>query len=272
MIQSAKERDAYFTKPNVARECVKTLDSIIGLNHTYLEPSAGEGAFVTPLDGRRVTALDICPQSQLVTLGNFLDTDVTATVVLGNPPFGKRAKLAVEFINKAARFAEYIAFILPVQFRKYFTQKQLDPTLSLIFDQTLPPDSFLLEGKDYKVRCCYQIWTTGQSDVNFRLLKPQPTSHPDFKMWLYNNVPAAVQVFDNEFDFAVPRQGYQDYNLRACVDECVLTKQWMLFKASTPEVLQRLTNLDFVKLSQLNTSTPGYGKADVVAEYTRLYN
>ena len=90
-------------------------------------------------------------------------------------------------------------------------------------------------------------------------------------MWLYNNVPSAVSVFDNTFDFAVPRQGYQDYNLRACIDECVLSKQWMLFKASTPEVLEHLLNLDFEKLSQLNTSTPGYGKADVVAEYNRIY-
>ena len=90
-------------------------------------------------------------------------------------------------------------------------------------------------------------------------------------MWLYNNVPSAVPVFDNDFDFAVPRQGYQDYSLRAHIDECVLHKQWMLFKASSPVVLQRLLELDYGKLSQLNTSTPGYGKADVVAEYIRLY-
>ena len=269
---TAKERDAYFTKHDVASECVTTLDSIIGTDHTYLEPSAGDGAFVIPLAGRKVAAIDIQPQSPLVTQGNFLTSDLQSTVVLGNPPFGRRGKLAVEFINKAAGFADYIAFILPVQFRKYLTQKNLDPNLSLILDQTLPPDSFLLEGKSYKVRCCYQIWTTKPSDVNFRLQAPLPTSHPDFSMWLYNNVPQAVSVFDNDFDFAVPRQGYQDYTLRASLDECVLSKQWMLFKASSPEILQRLLTLDFNKLSELNTSTPGYGKADVVAEYSRLYD
>lgn len=269
---SSKQRDAYFTKPAVADCCIKTLDNIIGINHTYLEPSAGSGAFVVPLAGRKVKAIDICPQSPLVTNGNFLDTDATATVVLGNPPFGKRAKLAVEFINKAAGFADYIAFILPVQFRKHLTQKLLNPSLSLIFDQTLPADSFLLDGKPYSVRCCFQIWTTKPSATNFRTQQSLPTSHPDFDMWLYNNVPAAVKVFDNDFDFAVPRQGYQDYTIRACLDECVLSKQWILFKAKTPEVLQRLLNLDFEALSLLNTSTPGFGKADIVNAYSNIYD
>ncbi len=91
-------------------------------------------------------------------------------------------------------------------------------------------------------------------------------------MWLYNNVPAAVKVFDNDFDFAVPRQGYQDYTIRACLDECVLSKQWILFKAKTPEVLQRLLNLDFEALSLLNTSTPGFGKADIVNAYSNIYD
>ena len=222
-----------------------------------------------PLLSRTVTACDICPEADNILRQDYLSSELTADVVVGNPPFGNRAKLAVDFINKSAEFAKYIAFILPVQFRKYGTQKLLNPSLRLIYDETLPANSFLLDGQDYSVRCCFQVWTTVPHDL--RLTAPLPTSHPDFQMWLYNNVPEAVKVFDNDFDFAVPRQGYQDYSLRASLDECVLYKQWLLFKASTPEVLQRLLDLDYEKLSLLNTSTPGFGKADVVAEYERLY-
>ena len=269
---SSRQRDAYFTKPDTALDCVKTLDYLIGTNYTYLEPSAGSGAFVRPLLSRNVTACDICPEADFIQTQDFLTSELQADVVLGNPPFGTRAKLAIDFINKAATFAKYIAFILPVQFRKYGTQKLLDPSLSLIFDQTLPADSFLLDGKDYSVRCCFQVWAVNNTTApDYRLKISPPTTHPDFQMWLYNNVPQAVSVFDNDFDFAVPRQGYQDYTLRASIDECVLYKQWMLFKASSPVVLERLLNLDFEKLSMLNTSTPGYGKADVVTEYVRLY-
>lgn len=269
---SSRSRDAYFTKPDIAVECITVLDQLIGTDHTYLEPSAGDGAFVRPISDRDVLACDICPQDAGITQQDFLTTDLTADVVIGNPPFGRRSSLAIEFVNKSATFAKYIAFILPVQFRKYFTQKRLDPRLSLMYDGDLPPDSFLFEGKPYSVRCCFQIWTTQPCQNDLRLMAPLPTSHNDFDMWLYNNVPSAIPVFDNDFDFAVPRQGYADYSLRACLDECVLSKQWMLFKAKSPEILERLLNLDFAKLSQLNTSTPGYGKADVVAEYSRLYD
>lgn len=270
-MSSSRSRDAYFTKPDIAVQCIKTLDNLIGTNHTYLEPSAGDGSFVRPLLNRNIAAIDICPQADFIQQGDFLQSDAVATCVIGNPPFGKRSALAIDFINKAATFADYIAFILPVQFRKFLTQRRLDNQLSLIYDELLPEDSFLFEGDDYSVRCCFQVWTTLSVSHDLRLKTSPPTSHPDFQMWLYNNVPSAVSVFDNDFDFAVPRQGYQDYSLRAHIDECVLYKQWMLFKASSPLVLQRLLDLDFALLSQLNTSTPGYGKADVVAEYNRLY-
>lgn len=270
-MSSSRSRDAYFTTPDIAAHCVQTLDNLIGTNHTYLEPSAGDGAFMRPLVNRNLIACDIQPQAENILCQNFLTSDLKATVVIGNPPFGKRSSLAIEFINKSAAFADYIAFILPVQFRKYLTQRKLDSQLFLIHDELLPDFSFTFEGNPYNVRSCFQIWTTLSSKIDLRKLVAPATSHPDFQMWLYNNVPEAIKVFDNDFDFAVPRQGYQDYSLRASLDECVLSKQWMLFKASTPLVLNRLLDLDFHKLSLLNTSTPGFGKADVVTEYSRLY-
>jgi len=37
--------------------------------------------------------------------------------VIGNPPFGYRACLALAFVNHAARFADYIVMILPMGFQ-----------------------------------------------------------------------------------------------------------------------------------------------------------
>lgn len=50
------------------------------------------------------------------------------------------------------------------------------------------------------------------------------------------------------------------------------SKQWMFFKTDSPMARERLLKLDFDKLSELNTSVKGFGKADVVAEYERLYS
>ncbi len=81
-----------------------------------------------------------------------------------------------------------------------------------------------------------------------------------------------MKVFDNDFDFAVPRQGYYDYNRKETdKNKCEKNIQWILFKANNNEILQRLKNIDFVKLSKKNTSVFGFGKADVVEEYILLY-
>ncbi|MCE8163746.1 MAG: hypothetical protein I3273_05795 [Candidatus Moeniiplasma glomeromycotorum] len=40
-------------------------------------------------------------------------------VVLGNPPFGKKGKLALNFVNKAAKYIDTIGFILPLTFRRW---------------------------------------------------------------------------------------------------------------------------------------------------------
>ena len=92
-------------------------------------------------------------------------------------------------------------------------------------------------------------------------------------MWQYNNTEQARKVFDNPFDFAVPRQGYENYTRRETRrQDCELKKQWILFKSDKGTTVQkRLWNMDFETLSHNNTITPGFGKADVVSAYGRLY-
>ena len=81
----------------------------------------------------------------------------------------------------------------------------------------------------------------------------------------------AEKFFDVDWDFAVPRQGYQDYTFKAFhKDECDRKKQWIFFKAHSEDALERLLALDFQKLSLLNTGIPGFGKADVVEAYLRF--
>lgn len=176
---------------------------------------------------------------------------------------------AIQFLNHSATFADTLAFILPVSFRKWSVQSRVNTSLSLLSNTLLPNYSFILDGLPYDVRCCFQIWSrTG--DNNMRLTASPAISHPDFTMWQYNNTTSALNVFNNAFDFAVPRQGYVDYTRRETSQgKREHSTQWMLFKANSSEALERLLNLDFQELAMKNTSTPGFGKADVVAAYRR---
>ena len=44
-----------------------------------------------------------------------------------------------------------------------------------------------------------------------------------------------------------------------------------MFKAKNRKILKRLWNLDFENLSRKNTTIYGFGKADVIIKYNKLY-
>ena len=280
--------DQIYTKPAVAERCVRFLSEILGGLRDlrpdrvfYVEPSAGEGCFLDLLPAGRRIGIDIEPRRAGIVRDDFLTwsfetvvEDPQQTVVVGNPPFGHRSNLAIRFFNRAAMMANTIAFVVPVQFRKYSVHKNLRAGFRWIAAMELPGPAFYTPAEpDYRLNAEFQVWTRESSHdfEDMRLLSPPASRHADFEMWQYNNTPGALKVFDHDFDFAVPRQGYQDYSRReTSADHCERTKQWILFKARTPAVLDRLMSMDFAALSQNNTITPGFGKADVVQEYLRI--
>lgn len=288
-MNKAKEFDQFFTSDNVAQDCLKYLADIapqLGYNifkdvH-FLEPSAGGGAFLRALElqGLDKTGWDIDPQCEDVIANDFLSSDnpplpEREIIVIGNPPFGKRSKLAINFINRALEFSDTVAFILPIQFNKYSAQSKINSKAKLVLNYILPSNSFIYRGEEYSVRCCFQVWTTRSGMMDLRIKEAPITKHPDFEMWQYNNTKQAEKYFNKnkyQWDFAVPRQGYKDYTIREENPNLMNRRtQWIFFKANSPIVLERLRLLDYEKLSHKNTSTPGFGKADVIEEYEKLY-
>ncbi len=278
---AAISMDKFYTNPEIALACYQIFVEYICKycpTFSIVEPSAGDGAFIY----EHVVGYDLHPEREDILQNDFLDAETTNRIfenllftpnVIGNPPFGKRGSLAIRFLNIALTKAKFVGFILPVQFRKYSCQNKILKGAKLVMDIKLPEDSFLLMGQPYEVRCCFQIWTLEDVlDVDLRIVNRPATSHPDFEMFQFNRTLEAEKFFDYEWDFAVVRQGYHDYsNLRFHKDECNRKQQWIFFKAKNAIILNRLKEIDFNKLSQKNTSTPGFGKADVVEEYMMMY-
>ena len=276
----------FYTKSEVSEACWAHFTNMLStLNRNpsdlfFLEPAAGTGAFYELLPAQKRLGIDLVPKCDDLKLQDFFKlTDLPSapqdTVVIGNPPFGKRGKLAIAFFNHAAHLADIIAFILPVNFRKFTTHKQLDPSMRFISKLPLPRDAFHLgTGKSYAVNTEFQIWTrlpTTRNDM--RQYKPLPIQHKDFQIWQYNNTPDALKVFQNPFDFAVPCQGWQDYSRRETDEkQCEKRKQWILLKAKNPTVLARLMEIDYEYLAQeCATAVPGFRKGDLVKAYTEHY-
>ena len=151
----------------------------------FLEPSAGDGSFYDVLpEGRRI-GFDIQPKTAGVQKKNFLQYKHAKggpkVIVIGNPPFGKNSSMAVKFFNHAASFPDvtYIAFIIPKTFRKTSIKNRLSMDFHLCADLDLPDDSFIKDGKPYKVPSCFQVW----------------------KRMLVKRTPVQINVNNDWFDF-----------------------------------------------------------------------
>ena len=175
--------DRFFTRPAVARECYGALLEVMGADHAdraryrFIEPAAGDGVFYDLLPEDRRTGIEIVPGRPEFETGDFLSwtprPNGRRIAVVGNPPFGYRAWLALAFVNHAATFADYIGFILPMAFQSdgKGSPKHRVAGAELVDMRRLPPDAFVTAtGQPAGVNALWQVWRRG---VNNR--RPAPT-------------------------------------------------------------------------------------------------
>ncbi len=175
--------DRFFTRPAVARDCHAALLEIMRDDHAdtavykYVEPAAGDGVFYDLLpDGRRV-GIEIVPGRPEFETADFLSwvprLNGHRYAVVGNPPFGYRAWLALAFVNHAATFADYIGLILPMAFQSdgKGSPKHRVKGAELVDMRPLPRNAFVTAtGQPAGINALWQVWRRG---VNNR--KPVPT-------------------------------------------------------------------------------------------------
>jgi hypothetical protein len=279
--------DKFYTQREVVRDCFEFLKDNIEINENeiFLEPSAGAGVFLEFLP--HYVALDIAPEGEFIEKQDFLkyESNRTDFITIGNPPFGKRSSLAIDFFNRAATMSNIIAFILPVSFMKWNVQKNLSNNFSLLNLMYLAPESFTDNGKPYSVRTVFQIWVKKGSKydkgIDLRLKKQPPISHPDFKIWQYNATPEAIKYVEEDWEIATYRQGHYDFNKLFTREDYetikeqmtgARKKQFFFIKPLTEEARQIILNMDFNALAERNTATPGFGKGDFVSYYVELKN
>lgn len=165
--------DRFYTDVGEARRLfgllLEALDGALD-NAMFVEPSAGDGAFVSAMEAAgipssRILALDINPASETqceseIRQHDFLADDFQEMlsslrgdgalaagtdfpiVFVGNPPFGEQCKTAIEFANRALGLGRHCAFILPPSFHKESIQRKLNGRVTHVFP---------IENIDYRV-------------------------------------------------------------------------------------------------------------------------
>jgi predicted RNA methylase len=162
-------KEQFYTPPALAKtlldEVVKHVEDL--KSRTMLEPAGGTGAFIKAakkLGIQEIISFDIEPKHKEVSLGNFLEAEITAkhAVTISNPPFGRNNSLSIPFFNKAADHSDYICFIVPRSWRKWSVINRLDQRFHLIADVDLQID--YVDDKDDQISSknrlatCFQIW------------------------------------------------------------------------------------------------------------------
>jgi len=156
--------DKFYTKDNIALYFFNKWKEIIDPQEDCLviEPSAGGGSFFKHIFKEyQVVGYDIEPLFNGIIKADFLNVDlpdVDDLHFIGNPPFGRQSSLAKKFIKKCAKYGDSITFILPKSFKKDSFQKTFPLEFHLIYEEDVPENSFVIEGKDYNVECVFQIW------------------------------------------------------------------------------------------------------------------
>lgn len=163
--------DQFFTRPEIAKECwISFVNYIQKTGHNFedykfIEPSAGLGAFFNLMPPNKKIGIDIDSFSDDYLRTDFLswspEKDGAKYACVGNPPFGYRAWLALSFVNHAAKFSDFVAFILPMAFQSRGKSNVQDRVkgMQLMHSEILPPNSFIdRDGKSLKVNALWQIW------------------------------------------------------------------------------------------------------------------
>ena len=160
--------DEYYTKPSAAKKCFEKAIEIISKydnvdDFIWVEPSAGSCNFYNLLPTDRRIGVDINPINDEIINCDYLTYKLPKkkTIVIGNPPFGHRGVLALEFINHS-NTADYVCFILPMFFmsKGKGSARYRVKGLNLLYEEVLDDDTFFLKnGQDAVVKCCFQIWS-----------------------------------------------------------------------------------------------------------------
>jgi len=146
--------DKYYTSDETAQHCIDAARKVLkGERITeVIEPSAGNGVFSKKI--KNCLAYDLEPEDVSVTKQDFFELDIEykqGRLFIGNPPFGARNTLAVQFFKKCIILGDYVAFILPIS--QYNNVQQMYE-FDLIYSEDLGEKQFT----DRNIHCCFNIY------------------------------------------------------------------------------------------------------------------
>jgi len=152
--------DKYYTNKELAKHCIDIAFEKLNDITEVIEPSAGNGSFSLQIPN--CIAYDLEPEHESIIKQDFLKLELPykkGRLFIGNPPFGVKNTLSVQFYKKAVKLGDYIAFILPIS--QLNNNRQMFD-FDLIHSEDLGQEIFT----NKKLHCCFNIYTRPENGIN----------------------------------------------------------------------------------------------------------
>jgi len=178
------------------------------------------------------------------------------TLIIGNPPYGTAAHIAVKFLNKAGELTDDIRYVLPLSFKKVSISNRIRLDLINIEERVLPSDTF-----PRGISTVLQHWIKTDK---IREKTKTFTTHPDFEFVKYKDKDRTSVFIGSEGYTAgrVKLDGWQHY-----------TKQSHHFIVCSPEVVSNFQSIEskLVEVSRIRNGIPGVCKDDIIRTYIKHF-
>jgi hypothetical protein len=267
--------DKFYTIPSISEKCLASIGSRYKWNEwgLVIEPSAGNGSFLTRIPTDKKLGIDISPEHKDIIKQDFLTytppNDIDKILVVGNPPFGRVSSLAIKFFNHAAIWGDVIAFIIPRTFRRTSVHNKLNTNFHLVFDEEIPtvPCSFT---PPMMVKCCFQIWEKKEIKRSIiKLLK----IHDDWDFLGFGPKDTKGQPTPpTGADFAIRAYGGKCGEIVTIGLENLRPKSWHWIKSKIDKkiLINRFNSLDYT-ISLDTARQNSIGRGDIVRLYSEMY-
>ena len=269
MSKENKYIDKYYTPLDKALKYIDIVDEMYDLNsYDYiLEPSAGSGSFSLNLP-KKTIAIDLIPEHSSIKKCDFFDFQFPKGkgIVIGNPPYGRRADLAKKFFNRCGRYVDVIAFVLPKSMSRLSMHSNIDTRFHLKYEENIDYFEYP-DGKKYFRRSVFQIWE--KDDFNLREKYRPEKSHEDFNIHHFNTW-TDEDKREEILNKCSVGLGCASLKIGPARHKWfVKGSNWFIepLKDHVEEIF--LEHMSFKHLANLSSCSPSIAKPDIIEEYKK---
>ena len=177
-------------------------------------------------------------------------------VIIGNPPYGVAANMAVKFLNKSTELSDDVRMVLPASFQRDSVLNRINSDFVLAYDIKLPNDTFPRD-----ITTVRQRWVRSETPREKITIHK---THPEFKFIKYAEKDKATLFIGGAGagpSGKVKTEGYDHYmpghHYVVCSDE---VRDRLI--ALQPKLIAR---------SRVCGCLPGLGKHDIISVYMETY-